>query len=181
MPKCYQKAHKSVMQIVQKVMEEHHKELLDEKVQVAVLLVWGPRDKDGLITGPGVSAHGHAALAKIKVSSESDRLLSGADAVMHIDGDCWEKMKARTKRALLDHELTHLELLVTADGTTKRREDSSARLGAKLDDWMLTGFYAIAKRYEKDAPEVMGLANLHAQCQMVFDFAKKAASDAEAA
>jgi hypothetical protein len=78
-----------------------------------------------------------------------------ADAEILIDMEQWEKLTDNQRLALLDHEITHLEVQVDDVGLVKTDDQGRPKLKLKLHDWQLGGFRSIAQRYGADAIEVM--------------------------
>jgi hypothetical protein len=85
------------------VMERYHQPLHDAEVRVAILLAVND-DGDAVVHG------GYPALATIKIVSLKDRVLKQVDAELLIDERAFRELTYDQQEALLDHELTHLEL-----------------------------------------------------------------------
>lgn len=102
---------------VERMIKKYHTRLLEEKVTFAILLVFAPVNKFGEPTGPGLTLHGYPVYATIKPMSLEMRTLGLRDALMKIDGLLWEKLSTASQNALIDHELTHVELVLDDHGT----------------------------------------------------------------
>lgn len=88
-----------------KAVETWHPDLAENKVRVQMLFA----DTDG--DGPAVRHGGYPAIATIRVVPLRDRLTKGYDAEMLVSRPDWDLMTAKHKLALLDHELSHLEVI----------------------------------------------------------------------
>jgi len=154
MGKFYEKGRGEVVDLVDDIMKSHHSALYAHDVTVAVLFL-GEYDKDGVLI-PTLKHGGYQAAATIKATSTKDRCLGIADALLTIDLAIWKELSHIKKRALIDHEITHLELIPEAKGSKAMKIDDQGRpkLSMKLHDWQLGGFTSIARRYRDDALEV---------------------------
>lgn len=155
------------------VMWKYHSRLLEPTIEVSVkvetFLVYGPRNKDGEQTGPGIKLRGTTAYACIRVSSLEERVAGRADAVMWIDGDSYKSWQAGTLHAIIDHELTHLDL-VTDPKTEEVVVDDAGRTKLKLrpHDFEVGWFDEVAERHAGDSIEVRQASTLATVRQMYF-------------
>lgn len=152
-----------------------------EKVIIRWLSVHPPRDADNEIIAPALTLAGCTVAAKIKLCSARDRVLTGSDVILETAADIWGVLNERQQEALLAHELEHLVLRMDKDGKTPLRDQFTGRvkLNMRPDDYLLTGFYDVAKEYGRDSMEVGRLAYmLHNSGikQYVFDFVKELAN-----
>lgn len=85
-----------VPRLLAEVMEKHHRELHLAEVRIGVLMC------SELLHG------GYPAYATIKVVPLKDRLTKDYDAELVLDRHLWERLRHRHRKALLDHELSHL-------------------------------------------------------------------------
>ncbi|MEM6981166.1 MAG: putative metallopeptidase [Planctomycetota bacterium] len=116
MGKTYAKAPLELRERCGRVMTKYHGELCDHEVKVDLVMAFAATDADGDPKGPAItSSSGAAAAACIRVVGLKDRVLGRGDAEMTIDGDRYSKWQMSTIDALLDHELTHLELTGNVD------------------------------------------------------------------
>lgn len=159
------KASKRVKQLLRLVLKTHHKELARLKVRVEVIMVRGVRrdlfrKQADAMHYPAcgcLQAYGAPCVATIKVNGETQRLARKSDAVLRLDADAFEQAGAVGRRALLDQQLCRVKALRNRDGSIKRRPDGSVRFGTRRFDWVLTGFYHVAARYEGESHEVQQL------------------------
>lgn len=101
------------------VMKQYHPRLSDLEVRVGILMAYNA-------DGPPVKHGGYPALAKIKPVPLKDRVTKGFDAELLIDEQAWKELSKETQAALLDHELSHLSLVV--------KEDENGREIVQIDD-----------------------------------------------
>lgn len=149
----YDKAPKEVMAVVDRVMHEHHAELEGAGVTIQVLLAH-QYDKDGEPL-PAMKTRGQQVLAKVSITNLQDRTRGLADAKLVIDREFgWSHLSDSRRAALIDHELTHLNLTVDQDGMTKLDDRGRPKLHMRHHDWELTGFAEVAERHGEAAVEV---------------------------
>jgi hypothetical protein len=150
----YQKAPAEIRKQVTAVMKAYHGQLRDAEVMVDVLLARPSVDANGDPTGPAIRVHGYAAAAFIRVLSYKDRVIRSFDAEMTLDADRWETSSDAEQTAIIDHELTHLEL-VTGDGGTVLRDDAERpKLRCRKHDRHFGWFDLVARRHGEDSLEV---------------------------
>lgn len=102
----YQKARQDVLDIRDEIIGLYHRQLTDAKVQVDVMVAFStPKAKT-----PAVRLHGRPCYAIVRIISLKNRVAGLGDAEIVIDGDRWSELSIAKKRAIIDHELTHLAL-----------------------------------------------------------------------
>lgn len=150
----------------------YHRDL--SEVTFSVLMAAAKRDeKTGEKKGPALTrTGGWPALAKVRIVSLRDRVSGGADAQILLDGDQWDSNSPDRQDAILDHELTHVELQRDDDGFVKSDDCGRPKLRIRLHDWELGGFDSIVERYGQDAVEAEAARRLSERppVQGVFDF-----------
>lgn len=126
----YWKADGDILSKVQLAMEQWHHDLAIAKVKVGVIMAANPKD------GPAVSHGGYPALASIKVVPLKDRITKGYDAEMLVDASFWKTTTEATRMALLDHELSHIELKKPKEkkNNKKKKPEPSADSDGDDDD-----------------------------------------------
>lgn len=153
-----------VRELLIDVMKEHHRPLIDAEVKVGVVMVTSD-------SGVPVSLHGARCLAKCRRHNERERLLTKLDACIEIDAEDFDELSPERQKALLDHELTHLQLDLKK-GRVSHYADGRPRLKMRPDDWVLTGFIDVVKRHGANANEAVAIEELVGR-QMMFPFALK--------
>jgi hypothetical protein len=109
MGRTYSEPDAATLAMAADVMAVHHQRLIDAEVTVCYRMVHAPRDKKGEPKGPALKVHGVQAAGSVRINSLKDRSQGLADATVLLDGDRWDDWPEQTQRALLSHELTHLE------------------------------------------------------------------------
>jgi len=155
MPKCFEPLEPShhLSQRLDAMLGAHHPALKEAGVTVALILC-RKVDANGEIVDPAISVGGYPALAKIKINSLEDRVQGKADATITIDGNHWDEWPTPRVDAILDHELTHLELRVDKDGSLVRDDCGRPVLRMRRHDQQHGWFNDVAKRHGEDAVEV---------------------------
>ncbi len=103
MPTTFSDAPDEVLQLLQQVMADYHQPLADAGVRVGTIMAYND-------DGPAIKHAGYAAAATIKIVSLKDRLKKHYDAELLIDDTVWKELTHDQRLALLDHELSHVNL-----------------------------------------------------------------------
>lgn len=95
--------------LLARVVANWHKDLsiIDARVQI----LFASADPAVENPPPPVKHGGYPARATICVVATKDRLVKGYDAEMLVDRDWWGGASEARRTALLDHELSHLEVV----------------------------------------------------------------------
>lgn len=159
----YVRADESVTDLVTEVMQAHHQDLAAEGVTVATLMARGKRDKDGVLVGVAITIGGYQCAGCLRITSLKQRALGMADAVMLLDGDRWDGWKRERQVALVDHELTHLQLV---DGDEGFETDDLGRpkLRARRHDREFGWFDDVAARHGEHSFEWEQFRDFEASC-----------------
>jgi hypothetical protein len=158
----YEVASPKVQTMCREIVEAHHPELVEYEVSVTCLFA----EQESGENKPSVKLHGRPCFATIKKTSARDRALGLPDAVITIDRRKFKELGDRSRRAMLDHELSHLEVDGGADSAGR------PKLNMRHHDWELHGFRGVVDRWGVDAVELSQL-NEFSQCpdgQAVFQF-----------
>jgi len=150
----YQLAPKDVLHVVERMMKQYHPELRDANVSVDCLFAHAARDKNGDSVGHSIKHGGYPANAIIRIIGLKDRTAGRGDAEMVIDGDQWELWSEQEQAALVDHELTHLELVVDKHGTLVRDDLNRPKLKSRKHDHQFGWFDCVARRHGEASFEV---------------------------
>lgn len=146
----YQKATDNLRQQLAQVMATYHDRLLANEVTIDVLMAFRKETDDY-----AVKAHGYGALATVKITPVKDRVKGLADAEIVVDGDYCDTWTDTELQALLDHELTHLELVVDRKtGNICRDDHGRPKLAMRLHDRQMGWFDEVAQRWGDSAAEV---------------------------
>lgn len=160
----YRKADKDLHDLVQTIIdaEKAHEDLHDHGLRVGVLLSEDP-----------VTLHGYDCYAIVRKTGPRERAQGCADAVIIIDEVKWNDLSNELRIALLDHELTHLNLARDKEGDVKLDNLGRPKIKMRLHDWQLGGFTEMFERHGQDAIEVqhvLATADRFGQC--FFGFAE---------
>jgi hypothetical protein len=180
MPKTFKPASAADRTLLDQVMREHHFRLRAAEVVVRLVMVSPNRDADGNVRGPAIKVHGAPAAACVRAFGPRERMLVGADAVIDVDAARWFDLERAQQIALLDHELTHLEVFEEEDedgspGYRRAAVDGCPVVRMRPDDFVISGFVEVIKRHGQAALEAQAVADVGRQVQIVFDFMKQLA------
>lgn len=148
-----------VLHLLAEIMRQHHRPLHMAEVKVGVLMC--SELKHG----------GYPAYATIKVVPLKDRLTKEYDAELVIDRSSWEHLRHRHRRALLDHELSHIAVAKfvereSEDGeitcTFSTDDIGRPKLKTVNGDWNGSdGFREVVKRHGDWAIEFLNAKRVH--------------------
>lgn len=156
----YARADAEALRIVKDQMEKYHSELLDAEVTIDVLFAHASVDENGDQKGVALKHHGYRAAAVVRIVSLKDRTKGMADAEIVIDGDEWPTIPDDQRDALIDHELTHLELKLDDEtGLVVRDDLGRPKLKMRLHDWQFGFFDAVVRRHGLASPESLQINN----------------------
>lgn len=118
-------------------------------------------------TGPAVRHGGYPALATVRVVPLRDRLRKDCDAEVTIDEDKWGGLTQAQQAALLDHEVSHLRLVLDRKTGEVRRDDlGRPRLKTVKADYNPGDmFTSVISRHGEDAIEFENIRRAHSFAQ----------------
>lgn len=146
----YEKAPAEVRRVCDRMMKEHHRELV--RMGVSVDLYFAVPKVDSF--EPALKLHGYPCYATCKVNAPKLRAQGHGDAEIVIDADAWENLDAKSRDALIDHELTHLALRVNKDGEPTFDDYNRPKLGIRLHNHQFGWFDEVARRHGEASVEV---------------------------
>lgn len=171
MPITYDKPDDDTRELLELAIEQWHPALGAAEVNVSLLMAYGPTNEDGETTGYAITVRGMKALAQVKIHNLKLRAHGLGDAELLLDGDEWEGMREEEKLAILDHELTHLEVDETDDGIPKADDQGRPKLRIRLHDFEFGWFKEVAERHKGASQEVQQAQAIVADTgQLFFDF-----------
>jgi hypothetical protein len=148
----YERASKEIEQKIARIMERYHEPLGEAEVTIDTLLCFARRDANDDPIGPAIKNAGYACMATTKIVGIKDRAKGQADAELLLDGDRWPELSDAEQDAVIDHELTHLELQVGDDGL--RIDDlGRPKLRMRLHDHQFGWFDDIVRRHGRNSIE----------------------------
>lgn len=144
---------------VKKLIAQHHRALAHWGVTVSVLVSDKP-----------LRHHGADAAAIVRISPPRERAQGCADATITLRGTDWDRRSEATQDAILDHELTHLDVQTrpaafnprtgaleegALDGCmAKLDDDDRPKLKIKPHDHQFGWFESVAERHGAASLEV---------------------------
>lgn len=174
--KTYTQCPPDVAELAASLIKKHRPDLRKAGVTIDLLFV----ATDG--EGAALQLHGYACAAVVRKLSAKDRAAGRSDAEIVIDHAQWCDLAPDTRRALLHHELHHLELKL--DGKARVQTDSAQRpvLQLRKHDHQFGWFKEIAALYGRASLEVQQAEQLiEAGRQSYFAFMSEPAPKAIAA
>lgn len=156
MPTTYQTADQSVTSLVKAVLNQFHRELVEVKLTVNVLMATPEKDEHGEPVRPALKHHGWPAAAIVKINSLQDRVEGKDDVTIRIDADWWEAHNDAERRALLDHEMAHVIVKRDKDEQVVADDVGRPKLKMRPHDYEITSFHDVAKRHGTNSCEVQG-------------------------
>lgn len=166
-----------VEDVIRNMHYEHHFDLV--QVTVGALFVFDLDEEHE----PCLKHQGYPAAAVVRITPLKDRAMGIADAQIVVDRAYWISCTQPQKDALIDHELTHLNRVVS-DKTGKPKFDALGRpkLAMRRHSHQLGWFVEVAERHGAASPEVRQAKQLIAQAgQMYFPFEFKPKTSQETA
>jgi len=151
-------ADQSVHDLAKEIIERFHPDLKPKKDNPESgirLCIFMASNSDKESDEPAVKLNGYPCYAIIGIIPYKQRVDKRADAEITIDEEAWKDMTETRQRALLDHEITHLEVVRDKNGFLKTDDAGRPKLKMRLHDWQLGGFRVICQRYPEDALEMI--------------------------
>jgi hypothetical protein len=156
MSTVYERAKADVHEMADGILRQHHPKLRlteGEFVRLCILMATAECDGEGL-KEPAIKLHGYPCAAVISIIPYKQRVDKRADAEIIIDAEWWDNATEPQQRALLDHEITHLEIQRDENGFVRTDDVGRPKLKMRLHDFDFGGFREIAIRHGSNAPEV---------------------------
>jgi hypothetical protein len=145
--KVYEKAEPHVYARAEMLIEQFHPHLQKAELTLDILMATNEN-------GDAVTHGGYPALAVVRIVNLKDRVKGMADAEITIDAKAYQNMTDQQRNALLDHELTHLQVVYDDHHIMKTDDIGRPRLKLKKHDYQFGWFREIAERHGKHSPEV---------------------------
>ena len=148
------------------VMDLFHPHLRDAGLTVDILLAYAPRDGNDDPVGPALKLHGYECCGTIQIMNLKNRVAGRGDAELLLDGDNLDTWSEDQLRAILDHELTHLELQVDDHGHVKRDDINRPLLRMRNHDRQFGWFDCVARRHGGNSIEMQQAQQLTAMAEL---------------
>lgn len=151
----YEQAESDVHDLAADIIDRFHPDLRTTEKQpgVRLCILMASNDEDS--EDPPVKLHGYPCYAVVSIIPYKQRVDKRADVEIIIDASHWEDLPEQRRRALLDHEITHVEVVRDKFGFIKTDDLGRPKLAMKLHDWQIGGFRVICQRYGEDAIDVI--------------------------
>lgn len=157
---------------LREVQVAYHPELDSHGVRVG--LEFASVSDESRAKGRGaVRLHGRNCHAVVRITNERERRYGAPDAVVTFDRHSWDANGADWRDAVLDHELTHLEIATAPDGTAKLDRQLRPKLKMRLHDVEVGWFREVAARHGLASEEVRQVRSMLAaevNTQSLFSF-----------
>lgn len=154
MATTYELADTDVISVLDRMMAKYHKDLTEVELRVCCLMAIPAKNDKGEPLAPAVKLNGYPCQAIIKIISYKDRVAGREDVEITIDADNWEKLSEAERDALIDHELTHIEVQRDDEGTVKADDCGRPKVKMRLHDHQHGWFDVVAKRHGDASAEV---------------------------
>ena len=180
----FSKAPAEVLDVIAEVIDNWHPDLAEAAARIGAVMARPTLDDDGEPKGPALAKDGHKVLARIKRNGGEDRAGGKDDATITLDADHWETLGElidgdERQRALVDHELYHLEvqrekpLPGQARGAIRTDDRGRPLFKMRPHDWELTGFRVVAERHGRHSEERIQARRFHDHFgNLLFSFAE---------
>lgn len=152
----YEKANTEVKEIADKILQEFtdYAPLLEAKVRIDFLFAYAEVGEDGESKGYALTKHGIRALGITRKIGIKDRVMGRGDAEVALDGDWWKDATPARRRALLDHELHHIEVRTDDEGVVLRDDLKRPKLKLRKHDVEVGWFALVAGRHGSASLEI---------------------------
>ena len=151
MSTAYEKNDKAVEAVLAEALRRFHHDLVEVDLKICTFKVY-KFDKDDN-PDHACKYHGHPANAIARRYGLKQRVQTGYDCEITVDGLTWDNLSAPARLALIDHELTHFALERDEGGQVMTDDIKRPKLSMRLDDFMLTGFLEVVERHGEHAGE----------------------------
>lgn len=92
-------------------------------------------------------------MAFIKINSLKLRIKGMKDAEITLDKSVWDNLNDQARVALIDHELTHLQIATDKEGNVKYDDANRPKLKMRRHDYQMGWFREVALRHGEYSPE----------------------------
>lgn len=152
----YTKLDADERRMVTTVLEEWHPHLAEANVTFDLLFHHPKTDENGHpVPDSGLKHNGYGAAGVTKIVGVKDRAKGCADVEIVFDLATWETMDDEQREALIDHELTHVQVVTDERGDVESDAVGRPRLRTRRHDYQHGWFAEVAER--------RGMASLEVQ------------------
>lgn len=157
----------AIAEIIDMAKHRWHPVLVEAEVSFDALFVTEYIEgAEGYIAIPALEVGGYPAAACVRITPLKDRAKGMNDVELIVDKVVWEGLDREGRLALIDHELTHIQVraergIVTFDpaegefiGEVALDDLKRPKLKLRKHDFMIGGFVEVANRHGNRALEV---------------------------
>ena len=163
--------------LILEVRDRYHHELVKADVTIDAIMAASDGDE------PAVKHHGYPAAAVIRKNNLEGRLKGLKDATITFDHAVWNGLDDKQRVALIDHELTHLEVVYDSEGAIKYDDAGRPKLSLRPHDFELGIFNSVIRRHGAASMDLRSLeiaAEKFTQASLPFDEDGPGAGDLDA-
>lgn len=161
MGKIYENARVEDYEIMRMMIARFHDRLIDTDTRVQLTIVRKFNSQDEEV--PCLRFAGAQAAAVARPIAPRQKLHLQFDAEITLDGHVWDSLNIESKRALIDHELTHLEPMLDRRTSEPKKCDRGFQIiRCRRDDFLLTGFLEVVRRHGRAALEFNSVVGANA-------------------
>jgi hypothetical protein len=118
-----------------------------EKVKVDFVWAFADLNDKGEQCNDAITLRGHRAYGLCRIVNLKDRAKGNGDAEIVIDHDYWQEIPEAQQRALVDHELNHIQICVNKKGDPKFDDLNRPKLALRKHDIEVGWFSSVAQRH----------------------------------
>lgn len=157
MATTYVEAEQDVIDLANEVIDQYYPDIRRCSPEPVISILMAENED-----GNALKKFGAGVVAMIKRSTKEDKAENGPDLRILIDAGKWANASERRRMAIMAHEIRHVEIQWQPGGMLPKIHDYG-RPKIKLipDDWVLTGFSAVARWFGDDAVEVQAVRSVH--------------------
>jgi hypothetical protein len=157
--KTHQAAPEADMTLMRSVMRLYHAPLFEAEIRVALTITRAFDREDEPI--PALKFAGSHAAALTRLISPRRKAHDPHDAEIEIDGFVWDTLSVTGQHALMDHELTHIQLKTNSDGIVLMDDQNRPKLKLAPDDFVITGILDVIRRHGTASLEWNSITRIH--------------------
>lgn len=161
----FQKCGPEIEHLAKEILNKYetHADILAAGVRIDFVFAFGDTDPDsGERTSDAIKDRGRRVFGQARKIKLKDRAMGRGDAEICIDGDWWtEEATPAMRKAMLDHELHHLQVRFDKAGNVKVDDLQRPELKLREHDVEVGWFSIIAARHGVDSMEQIQARNIH--------------------
>ena len=124
-----------------------------ERVKIDYLFAFADLDDEGQPINNALNKNGMRALGLCRKIGLKDRAKGNGDVEILLDHDHWKTIPEAERRALLDHEMTHIGVCVARGGIIKLDAIGRPKINIRKHDVEVGWFASVAQRHGRHSIE----------------------------